>query len=116
MECFLTSIPIFSHGAKNLADIVVDFLNENKIPLSNCRGQSYDNASNISGHYTGLQAWIQQLNEFAIYAPCAGHSLNLVRVIVAECCLLTVKFFDFVQCLYTISLLLHIDAMFWHHL
>jgi len=25
-----------------IADIVVDFLNVNKIPLSNCRGQSFD--------------------------------------------------------------------------
>ena len=86
MEHLLMFIPIFSHGAKALTDTVVDFLNENKIPLSNCRGQSYDNASNMSGRYTGLQARIHQLNEFVIYVPCAGHSLNLVGVKVAECC------------------------------
>jgi hypothetical protein len=66
---FIKFIPFFSDGAKNLADTVVDFLNENKIPLSNCRGQSYDNASNMSGRYTGVQALIHQLNEFAIYVP-----------------------------------------------
>ena len=49
VESFLMLIPILSHGAKALTDTVVDFLNENKIPLSNCRGQSYDNASNMSG-------------------------------------------------------------------
>ena len=86
MEHFLMFIPIFSHGAKALTDTVVDFLNENKIPLSNCHCQSYDNASNMSGRYTGLQARIHQLNEFTIYVPCAGHSLNLVGVKVAECC------------------------------
>ena len=101
VERFLMFIPIFSHGAKDLTDTVVDFLSENKIPLSNCRGQSYDNASNMSGKYTGLQARIHQLNEFAIYVPCAGHSLNLVGVKAAECCLQTVTFFDFVQHLYT---------------
>ena len=95
VERFLMFIPIFSHGAKALTDTLVDFLNENKIPLSNCRGQSYDNASNMSGRYTGLQARIHQLDEFAIYVPCAGHSLNLVGVKAAECCLQTVKFFDF---------------------
>ena len=42
-------IPIFSHGAMALTDTVVAFLNENKIPLSNCRGQSYDNNSNMTG-------------------------------------------------------------------
>ena len=51
VERFLKFIPIFSHGAKNLADTVVEFLQENNIPLSNCRGQSYDNASNMSGRW-----------------------------------------------------------------
>jgi len=47
VELFIKFIPIFSHGAQNVADIVVDFLNETRIPLSNyCRGQSYDNTSN----------------------------------------------------------------------
>ncbi|XP_013788300.1 zinc finger protein 862-like [Limulus polyphemus] len=82
-EHFLKFIPIFSHGAKNLADTVVEFLQENNIPLSNCRGQSYDNASNMSGRYTGL------------------HSLNLVGVKVAECGPQIVSFFDFIQHLYS---------------
>ena len=101
VERFVMFIPIFSHGAKALTDIFVDFLNENKIPLAYCHGQSYDNASNMSGRYTGLQALIHQLNEFAIYVPPAGHSLNLVGVKAAECCLQSVKFFDFVQRLYS---------------
>jgi len=46
VERFNKYIPFFSHGVQNLADIVVDLMNENRIPLSNCRGQSYDNASN----------------------------------------------------------------------
>ena len=64
VERFLVFIPIFSHRAKALTDTVEDFLSENKIPLSNCRVQSYDNASNMSGRYTGLQARIHQLDEF----------------------------------------------------
>ena len=48
-----------------------------------------------------MQVWIPQLDEFAIYVPCAGHILNLVGVKAAECYLRTVKFFDFVQCLYS---------------
>ena len=50
-----------------------------------------------------MQAWIHHLDEFAIYVPCAGHSLNLVGVKAAECCLQTVKFFDFVQRAYSFS-------------
>ena len=101
IERFIKFIPIFSHGAKHLTDTVENFLKENNIPISNCRGQSYDNASNMSGRYTGLQARIRQLNEFAIYVPCAGHSVNLVGVAAAECCQVTITFFDFVQCLYS---------------
>lgn len=97
MERFLKLIANFSHGAKNLADTVVDFLNENNIPLSNCRGQCYDNSSNMSGCYTLLQARIRELNKFTIYVPCAGHSLNLVGVKTAECGPQIVSFFDFVQ-------------------
>ena len=55
----------------------------------------------MSGRYTGLHTWIHQLDEFAIYVPFAGHSLNLVGVKAAVCCLQTVKFFDFVQRLYS---------------
>ena len=110
-------IPIFFHGAMALTDTVVDFLYENKIPLSNCRGQSYDNTSNMSRRYTGLHTRIHQLDEFAIYVPFAGHSLNLVGVKAADCCLQTVKFFDYVQRLYFLffcfySLMECIDIIF----
>lgn len=103
VERFLNLIHIFSHGAKNLADNVVDFLNNNNIPLSNCLGQSYDNASDVCGHYTGLQTRIRELNEFAIhilYVPCTGHRLNLVGAIAAECGQQIFSFVDFVQRLY----------------
>src|SRR6218665_2858952 len=103
VEPFIMFILIFSHGAQNLADPVVDFLNENRIPLSNCRGQSYDNASNS---FVWTLFWIVStdpstvLNEFAIYVFCAGKSVNLVVLKAAEYCLEIVKFFDFVQRLF----------------
>jgi len=48
-----------------------------------------------------LQARIRQLNEFTIYVRCAGHSSNLVGVKAEECSLEIIKFFNFVQCLYS---------------
>ena len=101
VERFLQFIPIHSHGAENLADVIVKFLHENGIPLSDCRGQTYDNASNMAGRYSGLQARLQVLNPAAVFVPCAGHSLNLVGVKAAECCAQVVAFFDFVRKLYT---------------
>ncbi len=63
-------------------------------------GQTYDNASNMSGCYNGLQAHIKKINRLAHYVPCAAHSLNLVGVRAAESCVGAISFFGFVQTLY----------------
>ena len=75
-----------SHNDEHLQDKLLAFLNKNSIGIENCRGQSYDNASNLSGRYNGLQARIKQLNKFAEYVPCFAHSLNLVGICAAEYC------------------------------
>ena len=97
---FSSSSPSFL-TEQSICQTLVDFLNENHIPLSKCRGQSYDNASNISGRYTGLQAQVCEIHEFSIYVPCARHYLNLVGVKVAECGPQIVFFYNFVQRLYS---------------
>lgn len=43
-----------------------------------CRGQSYDNVFNMSGNYNGLNEKIIEINKYAIFVPCAAHSLDLV--------------------------------------
>ena len=90
-----------SHNAEHLQDKLLTFLNENGIDIGNCRGQSYENASNISGRYNGLQARIKQLNEFAEYVSCFAHSLNLVEKCAAECCKEANIFFAFVENIYS---------------
>ncbi|KAL4090277.1 hypothetical protein QTP88_025149 [Uroleucon formosanum] len=42
------------------------------------RGQTYDNAINMSRQYSGLQTRIKEINPLADYIPCSAHSLNLV--------------------------------------
>ncbi|XP_025407314.1 uncharacterized protein LOC112681265, partial [Sipha flava] len=42
------------------------------------KGQSYDNAKNMSGLYSGLQARIKEISPLADFVPCSAHSLNLV--------------------------------------
>jgi hypothetical protein len=79
-ERFLQFFPIHGHKANHLAD-VTSFLKDNNISLMNCRGQSYDNAANMPGHFSGLQARLKEQNKYyALYVPCAGHSINLVGV------------------------------------
>ena len=53
VEIFLTFILITSHTGEYLANILLSFLDEHEIDIANCRGHSYDNASNMSGRYKG---------------------------------------------------------------
>ena len=62
VEQFLTFIPIASHTGEALANIVLEFFEQIGIHVANLRGQSYDNASNMSGRYKGLQAHILGIN------------------------------------------------------
>jgi hypothetical protein len=102
VERFLNFIKMESHTGENLANLVLDYLcNECKIDFSKCRGQSYDNAANMSGRYNGMQQKILEHNKYAIYIPCAGHSLNLVGRAAVDCCLEAVNFFSIIQQIYT---------------
>jgi hypothetical protein len=99
-ERFLQFIPIHGHNIDNLSHVVTSFLKDFNISLMNCRGQSYDNAANMSGHYSGLQAILKEQNKYDLYVPCAGHSINLVGVQAVDCSLNVTSYCEFVQNLY----------------
>ena len=101
VERFLTFLQMESHKAEALKDILLQYLESESIDFMNCRGQSYDNASNMSGRYAGMQALLRNVNPLAFYIPCMTHSLNLVGVSAVDCCVDAVSFFGFVQTLYT---------------
>lgn len=100
VERFLTFLPIHSHTALHIEETVVQFMEDKSLSLDYCRGQGYDNASNMSGQYNGLQARIKALNPLAEYVPCSAHSLNLVIVKSVECNGKVLDFFNFLQQLY----------------
>lgn len=60
VEIFFMFIDNVGHKSKELADNIIEVLNNNKIPIEDCRGQSYDNATNMSGHYSGLHTKIKK--------------------------------------------------------
>jgi hypothetical protein len=62
------------------AELIIETLHKHGIPLSNCRGQGYDNGSNTSGAYKGAQAFIMNHNPLACFSPWAYHSLKLYGV------------------------------------
>ena len=94
VERFLTFLVMEEHTSLYMANLVVNYLvEESGLDFSKCRGQSYDNAANMSGKYNGMQAQILQQNKYAIFVPCAGHSLNLIGRAAADSCLEAVNFF-----------------------
>lgn len=100
IERFFTFIDIYSHHSVNLEQLVIEILNKWDIDIKKCRGQSYDNASNMSGKYSGLQSRIKQHSPNAEYIPCCSHSLNLVINTAAESSRTAILYFDFMQNLY----------------
>jgi hypothetical protein len=48
-----------------------------------------------------MQQKLLETNKYAVFMPCAAHSLNLVGCSAVDCCLNAVNFFSIVQRLYT---------------
>ena len=86
-----------------MAYIVLELFEECDVDFTKCRGQSYDNAANMSGRFNGMQQKILERNKYAVFIPCAGHSLNFVGLSAVDSCLEYVNFFSIAQLLYTFS-------------
>ena len=100
-ERFLEFLNMIGHSAVDMESSILDYFDKHTIDISNCRGQSYDNASNMSGRYNGLQARIKEKNPLADYVPCFAHSLNLVGQSAVEKVSGAARFFNLVDYVYT---------------
>lgn len=100
VERFVKYLDMEGHAAAQMLQSLKRFFEEHHIDITYLRGQSYDNASNMSGRYNGLQAKVKAECPFADFIPCYGHSLNLVGTCCAESCQQAVLFFNFVSSLY----------------
>lgn len=100
VERFIKFIQLDNHSSSCLASTVFAELENLGLDIMNCRGQSYDNASNMAGKYSGLQARIKDVCPLAEYIPCSAHSLNLVGTNAVHSCNQAVSFFGIVQTLY----------------
>lgn len=99
-ERFITFIPNCGHKGEDMEKAVINTLESLNLNISDCRGQSYDNASNMSGCYKGLQNRIKEQNPLAHYVPCAAHSLQLVGSTAAESSSSSVEYFALAQQMY----------------
>ena len=101
VEHFLTYVPISTHTGEGIADVVLDFLRKKSVDVQYLRGQSYDNASNMSGKYKGVQQRIKCVCSYADYVPCCAHSLNLVGTCAVESDVEAAGLFSLIQKVYT---------------
>ena len=69
VERFLTFLDNTGHKGIEMANALLTFLQSIDLDISNCRGQSYDNASNMSGKYIGMQTIIRQKSPHAVFVP-----------------------------------------------
>ena len=74
---FIGLYTVDSIDAKSLVASIKDVLLRMALPLSNCRGQCYDGASNMSGAKGGVAAQLTAIESRALYTHCYCHALNL---------------------------------------
>lgn len=101
-EYFLTFINVHSTTGLNISNTLKNQLDEYGLKLSNCRGQSYDNGSNMIGLYKGVQSRILQNNPRAFFVPCSAHSLNLVLRDSAKSSTKAITFFGYLGRIYNL--------------
>ncbi len=72
--------------SKTLTSAIKDCLIRFCLPVSQCRGQAYDGASNMSGHLNGVAAQIQKDVPSALFVHCFAHRTNLCLQTVGRSC------------------------------
>lgn len=77
VERFLGFMSSVGHKGSEM-ELAIGTFSELDMNLKYCRGQSYDNASNMSGIYNGLQSRIKSHSTTAFFVPCSAHSLNFL--------------------------------------
>lgn len=76
-EDFLTFVPVHDVSGKALCTTIKDTLRGLGFDLENLRGQGYDGAASMRGHFRGVQAIMKEDYPKALYTHCVSHSLNL---------------------------------------
>jgi len=68
---------ISRQNAPTVVEAILDALTRCGLDMRDCRGQSFDGASNMSGLYGGVSALILKQQSKAIYVHCNAHCLDL---------------------------------------
>lgn len=80
-ERFQKFTNIESSMSANLFQTLTAILEEVNYNINYIWSQSYDVASNMSGHLSGLQTRVKEVNDMTHYVDCCAHKLNLVLAV-----------------------------------
>ncbi|KAG6920656.1 zinc finger MYM-type containing 1 [Chelydra serpentina] len=95
VERFLCFVPLKSHTSECLETTVLETTANLGLDIKNCRGQNFDNAANMAGKYSGLQARLNNANPSPLFISCSSHSLRLICSAAAKSCEGATPFFLF---------------------
>ena len=76
-EDFIGLYQVDSIGANSLVRAIMDTLIRLNLSISDCRGQCYDGASNMSGCKNGVATQIIANEKWEIFIHCHAHAFNL---------------------------------------
>ena len=79
-KSFLNFFPLHRKNADKITKSILDEFQRNGLDIMMCRGQAYDNASNMAGIRFGVLCRIKQVNSKAIFISRANYSLSLAGV------------------------------------
>ena len=111
-EHFLGYINVMDTTGEALTSYLLSELENKGLSLADCRGQGYDNGSNMKGKKSGVQARVILLNPRAFFVPCGCHSLNLLLSDIAASSNLAVTFLEYCKEFMFSSLPQHRDGLY----
>lgn len=82
---------------ETLFSCIKDIFLRLNIPIERIAGLCFDGAANMSGCFSGVQAWLKELNPHSLYVHCSNHSLDLILQEVAYEVSLVADTLNFVQ-------------------
>ena len=88
-EDFIGFYELENIKSDTIVRVMKDILIRTHLSLDNCRGQTYDGASNMMGKKSGVSTQILMEQPKAVAIHCQGHSLSLsVKSLTSECAIL----------------------------
>lgn len=101
-EHFVGFLDVNETNAANLTNVFLQKLKDLNLDISLCRGQGFDNGSNMIGIHSGVKTRILEINPRAFFTPCGCHNWNLLIVDASKSSPAASSFFGFIQRIYTL--------------